>query len=102
MVLIKTLEQTSILLIFIFIGYFLRKKGIINESGKKVLAGLLVNLFSPCYAIASLSSQLSIEKKNEYLFYLLAGTALAVVIIFVALPFAKILGKDKLEKNILK
>ena len=39
----------------------------INESGKKVLAGLLVNLFSPCYAIASLSTQLSIEKINQYL-----------------------------------
>ncbi len=102
MVFIKTLEQTSILLIFIFIGYFLRKKEIINESGKKVLAGLLVNLFTPCYAIASLSSQLSIERINEYLTYLLAGVVLAVVIIFVALPFAKLLGKDKLEKNILK
>ena len=36
---LKTLEQTGILLIFIFTGYFLRKKDIINESGKKVLAG---------------------------------------------------------------
>ena len=102
MVFIKTLEQTSILLIFIFTGYFLRKKEVINESGRKVLAGLLVNLFSPCYAIASLSTQLSIERINEYLMYLLAGTILAIVIIFVALPFAKVLGKDKLEKNMLK
>lgn len=102
MIFIKTLEQTSILLIFIFTGYFLRKKEVINESGRKVLAGLLVNLFSPCYAIASLSTQLSIERINEYLIYLLAGTVLAVVIIFVALPFAKVLGKDKLEKNMLK
>ena len=102
MVLIKTLEQTSILLIFILTGYFLRKKEIINESGKKVLAGLLVNLFSPCYAIASLSSQLSVERINEYLTYLLAGTVLAVVIIFVALPFARLLGNGKLERNMLK
>lgn len=102
MVFIKTLEQTSILLIFIFTGYFLRKKEIINESGKKVLAGLLVNLFSPCYAIVSLSTQLSIERINEYLIYLLAGTILAIVIIFVALPFARLLGKDKLERNMLK
>lgn len=102
MVFFKTLEQTSILLIFIFIGYFLRRKEVINESGKKVLAGLLVNLFSPCYSIVSLSTQLSIERINEYLTYLLAGSALAIVIIFVAIPFARILGKDKLEKNILK
>ncbi len=102
MVFIKTLEQTSILLIFIFTGYFLRKKEIINESGKKVLAGLLVNLFSPCYAIVSLSTQLSIERINEYLTYLLAGTVIAVVIVFVALPFARLFGKNKLEKNMLK
>ena len=102
MIFLKTLEQTGILLIFIFTGYFLRKKDIINESGKKVLAGLLVNLFSPCYAIASLSTQLSVEKLSEYLIYFLVGTALAIVIIFVALPFAKLLGKNKLERNILK
>ena len=102
MIFLKTLEQSSILLIFIFTGYFLRKKEIINESGKKVLAGILVNLFTPCYAIASLSTQLSVDKIADYLIYFLVGTALAVAIIFVALPFAKALGKNKLEKNILK
>ena len=40
MIFSKTLEQVSILLIFIFIGYFLRKKEVITENGKKVLAGL--------------------------------------------------------------
>jgi len=102
MVFTKTLEQVSILLIFIFTGYFLRKKEIINESGKKVLAGLLVNLFGPCYSIASLSTQLSIQRINEYLIYLLAGIVVSLIIIFVAIPFAKLLGKDKIEKNILK
>ncbi len=102
MIFTKTLEQVSILLIFIFTGYFLRKKEVINESGKKVLAGLLVNLFGPCYSIASLSTQLSIQRINEYLTYLLAGTVVALIIIFVALPFAKLLGKDKIEKNMLR
>ena len=102
MIFSKTLEQVSILLIFIFAGYLLRKREIITESGKKVLAGLLVNLFTPCYAIASLSTQLSIERITEYLTYLLAGSVLAVVIVFVAIPFAKALGKDKLERNMLK
>lgn len=98
----STLEQSSILLIFIFLGYFLRKKEVINEGGKKVLASLLVNLFAPCYTISSLSKELSIERINEYLIYLLAGIILTIVIIFVAIPFSKILGKGKLQKNILK
>ncbi len=90
------------LLIFIFIGYFFRKKEIINDSGKKVLAGLLVNLFAPAYSIASLSSQLSSEKIVEYLVYFAAGTAITLFFIFVAIPLAKSFSKDKLHQNILK
>ncbi len=102
MVFTKTLEQTSILLAFIFIGFFLRKKEIITESGKKVLAGLLVNLFLPCYYIVSLSTRISIERISEYLLYFATGTGLAIAIIFIAMPFAHLIGKDILQKNILK
>lgn len=101
-VFLKTLEQTSILLIFILIGYFFCKKGIVNESGKKVLASLLVNLFAPAYNITSLSRQISIDNIVNYLTYFAVGAAVTVVAIFVAIPFAKVLGKDKLQKNILK
>ena len=97
----KTLEQTSILLIFILTGYLLSKIGVITQGGKKVLASLLVNLFSPCYYMSSLASQLSIERINEYLLYLIAGTVLALSLIFIVLPFAKMLGKDKFERNML-
>lgn len=97
----KTLEQTSILLIFILTGYLLSKIGVITQGGKKVLASLLVNLFSPCYYMSSLSSQLSIERINEYLLYLIAGTVIALSLIFIVLPFAKLLGKDNLERNML-
>ena len=90
------------MLIFIFIGYFLRKREIINESGKKVLAGLLVNLFLPCYYIVSLSTNLTIDKINQYLLYFVCGLGLAIAIVFIAMPFARLLGKDKLQRNVLK
>ena len=102
MVFITTLQQVAILLIFILIGYLLRKKEVINDSGKKVLAGLLVNLFSPAYSISSLSQQLSINQIAKYGVYFLSGTALTFAIIFIALPFAKAMGKDKMHRNILK
>ena len=102
MVFLSTLQQVAILLIFILIGYFLRKKEVINDSGKKVLAGLLVNLFAPAYSISSLSQQLSISQIAKYGVYFLSGTALTLFLIFLALPFAKALGKDKLYRNILK
>ncbi len=101
-VFLLTLEQVALMLIFIFVGYFFRKKNIINDSGKKVLAGLLVNLFMPCYSIASLSQQLSADKIVEYLLFLLAGTAMTFFVIFIALPFAKAFGKTRLQQNILK
>lgn len=99
---ITTLQQVAILLIFILLGYLLRKKEIITDSGKKVLAALLVNLFSPAYSIASLSQQLSFDDIAKYGIYFLVGTALTLAVIFIAMPLAKMLGKDKLQKNILK
>ena len=99
---IITLQQVAILLAFILLGYFFKKINIINEGGKKVLAGLLVNLFAPAYSIVSLSSQVSVEKISEYLVYFLIGTGVSVALVFVAIPFAMAFAKDKFNRNILK
>ena len=99
---IITLQQVAILLAFILLGYFFKKINVINEGGKKVLAGLLVNLFAPAYSIVSLSSQISVDKISEYLVYLLIGTAVSVVLVFLAIPFSLLMAKDKFNRNILK
>lgn len=97
-----TLQQTGILLIFILIGYFFRKKGMINDGAKKTMSALLVNLFAPAYSITSLSQNLSIDKIAEYGLFLVVSVVLTLFVISFALPFAKILGHDKLHRNILK
>ncbi len=97
-----TIEQVALLLIFIFIGYFLRKREVITDGGKKVLAGLLVNIFAPAYSIASLSTQLSADKINEYLVYFLVGTLVSILMIFLARILARIFAKEKFHRNILK
>jgi predicted permease len=99
---LTTIQQVAILLIFIFIGYFFRKKNIITDGGRKVLAGLLVNLFAPAYSIISLSSVVNVNDVTEYALMLLVGLVVAVVGIFLAFPFARILGKDKFHQNLLK
>ncbi len=101
-ILIKTLEQVAILVIFIMVGYFFKKYNIITEDGKKVLASLLVNLFFPCYSISSLSSQLDINKIITYILYILAGFVLTICLIFLPYPAAKGIAKNKHENNILK
>ncbi|MBQ3115501.1 MAG: AEC family transporter [Clostridia bacterium] len=97
-----TLQQTAILLAFILIGYFLRKKDIITEGGKKVLAKLLTFLFAPCYTASSLSKIINVGELPMYGTIILAGLGLTIFCIFAALPLARVLGKDQLQRNILK
>lgn len=99
---IVTLQQAAILLAFIFIGYFLRKKDIITEGGKKVLAKLLTFLFAPCYTVVSLSAVVNVNEIAKYGTLLLAGIGVTLFCIFVAIPLANAFYKDKAHRNILK
>ena len=98
---LTTLQQTSILLIFILCGYFFRKKGLITDEGRKTLAKLLVNFFAPAYSIISLSTVVTVQEIQKYLTMLLVGVVGALVSVFLAFPFAKALAKnDKYRKNV--
>lgn len=90
------------LLLFIFLGYAFRRKEIINDGGKKVLAKLLTFLFAPCYSIISLSSVINIQNISEYLVVFLAGIAVAVFFVILSHPLARLFYKDKEHRNILK
>ena len=99
---LTTLQQVAVLLIFIFLGYFFRKKEIITEGGKKVLAKLLTCLFAPCYSIISLSSVVNIQNISQYLAIFLAGIGVSVFCVLLAHVFAPLFYKDKAHRNILK
>ena len=99
---IVTLQQVAVLLAFIFIGYFLRKKEIITESGKKMLAKLLTFLFAPCYSVVSLSKVVNVNEIAKYGTLLLAGVCVALFCILVAIPLSKLFYKDQAHRNILK
>lgn len=97
---LTTFQQASILIIFILIGYFFRKKNIITADGRKVLAKLLVNLFAPAYSIISLSSIVTVQDIKEYLLIFLAGIVVAILGIVLAVPFSRMLSKDKYHRNV--
>ena len=97
---LTTFQQAGILIAFILIGYFFRKKNIITDEGRKVLAKLLVNLFAPAYSIISLSSIVNVAEIEKYLIMLLFGIVIALVAIFLAMPFSKALSKDKYHRNV--
>ncbi|MBQ8322743.1 MAG: AEC family transporter [Clostridia bacterium] len=98
---LTTLQQVAVLLIFIFVGYFLRKKEIITEGGKKVLSKLLVYLFAPCYTVMSLSTIVNVRDIVQYIVLLIVGAAVAVVGILLAMLFARVISKEKVQRNIL-
>ncbi len=98
---VTTLQQVAVLLTFIFIGYFFRKKDIITEGGKKMLAKLIVNFFAPCYTVMSLSTIVNINDIVQYAFLIVAGIAVAIIAVFLAIIFAKLFTKEKLQRNVL-
>ncbi|MBE5753752.1 MAG: hypothetical protein E7340_00250 [Clostridiales bacterium] len=97
---LTTFEQAFILIAFILIGYFFRKKNIITDGGRKVLAKLLVNLFAPAYSIISLSSVVNVQDIEKYLVMLLFGVLITFVAIFLGIPFSRALSKDKYHRNV--
>lgn len=96
---ISTLTQVSMLLLYIFSGYFLRRKNVISDQTGKVLSKLLTYLFVPCYSIISLSQNVSIKNINIYLSLLIAGTIILLVLIFICQWPSKLLAKNENEKN---
>ncbi len=97
-----TLEQAAMLLLFILLGYLLRKTNVLKDSAKATLSVLLLNFFSPFYSMDTLSKQVSVEKIVEYATYLLAGTLVTLLLIAISIPLAKSLAKDRLHQNMLK
>ncbi len=98
---LTTLQQVAVLLIFIFVGYFLRKKEIITDGGKKMLSKLLVYLFAPCYTVMSLSTIVNIQDIVQYLALLIIGTAVTLVGIGLAVVFGRVFTKERVQRNIL-
>lgn len=98
---ITTLQQVGVLLTFILIGYFFRKKEMITDNGKKVLANLLANFFAPCYTAMSLSKVVNVNDIAQYFALLLAGVGITALGIFLANIFAKPFSQNRLNRNIL-
>ncbi|MBO5926870.1 MAG: AEC family transporter [Clostridia bacterium] len=96
-----TLIQVSTLLIYILVGYFLRRKNLISEQTGKVLSKLLTLLFTPAYSIVSLSRNISIERISVYLSLLIAGTIILVILIFINYFFSKLFSKDENLRNMI-
>ncbi len=97
-----TLKQVSLLIFYIFIGYFLRKKKLIGEQAGSVLSKLLTYLFLPAYYLCSLSKNMTYDLISTYITLLLVGIASVIFVVIVGHFLSKIFSKDENVRNMFK
>ena len=93
-------KQVLILLIFISIGYFLRKANIIPHSGSGVLSKMLFYIFSPALTFNTFATKFTIPIFKENYMILIYGTLILIALILISKLFSKLFTKDKYERGI--
>lgn len=96
-----TLGQVAMLLVFVFIGYYLRRRHHLPDDAGRVLSLLCTLVFTPAYSISSFSKSLTRDVLGEKL--VLVGYGVAFVLVSMALAYllSKPLGRTKIERNSL-
>ncbi|MBQ7769398.1 MAG: AEC family transporter [Oscillospiraceae bacterium] len=96
-----TLNNVGMLLIFISVGYILRRSHKLPDEAGKVMSLLCVMVFSPAYSILNLSKNVRIDKMAENLQLLGYGLGFAVVAVVTGLILGKAMGKSPMDKSSL-
>lgn len=96
-----TLNNVGMLLIFISVGYILRRSHKLPDAAGKVMSLLCVMVFSPAYSILNLSKNVRIDKMAENLQLLGYGLGFAVVAVVTGLILGKAMGKSPMDKSSL-
>ena len=60
-VFLLTLNKVGTLLIYIAVGYYLRRKHLLPEQAGRMLSLLCVMIFSPAYSILNISKSMRLE-----------------------------------------
>lgn len=96
-----TLQKVGMLLIFISLGYLMRRRKLLPEDSSKVLAKLATLVFCPAYTIRNLSQNVTRDNIGQKLPLVFYGLICVVLVIGLALLLAKLLGHNDLEKRSL-
>ena len=96
-----TLSQVAILLLFIGLGYFLRRHHDLPDQAGRVLSLLCVLVFSPAYNFKNMSARFTMDVLGEKLLLLGAGLVFAIAVVLIGNLLAKPLGKTDMERRSL-
>lgn len=95
------LEQVGILLVYIAIGYILRRSKILPESAGHTLSLLCNYVFATAYVVKNLGENFRLEVLGEKLQLLGLGVVLIGVVLVVGRLLGKCLGSSPVEKSSL-
>lgn len=96
-----TLQKVAMLLLFISIGFVLRKSGKLPKDAGKVLSMLTTLVFCPAYNFRNLSKNLTIDNVGQKLPLLGLGAVMIVLVILFASLLARLLTKDPFKRRSL-
>lgn len=93
-------QQLIILFTITFIGYFVRKVGLLGSNTNKVLSDLVINVSNPCSILASVMTGARILSNSEV--WTLTAVAFAQNLIFILLSYGLIalVRAPKEERNL--
>ena len=98
-VFLTTLSKVSVLLIFIGLGYLLRRAKKLPDNAGRVLSLLTTLVFSPAYTIKNLSASLTLEKIGSQVALIGYGTIIVLATIGLAFVMAKPLARNDFERR---
>ena len=96
-----TLDKVATLLIYISVGYLLRRKNLLPENAGKILSLLCVMIFSPAYSILNISKSMRMDVLVENALLVSWGVAFIVVSIIIGRVLAKLLSHSPMEHSSL-
>ena len=96
-----TLRQVLVMLFFIAVGYFMRRKNLLPQESAKTLSSLITNFILPAYVIYNLSSSITIGGLKEYGTYILCGLVCLAIFLAIAFGLATVMKKTFSEKALL-
>lgn len=94
-----TVSKVAMLLIFIGLGYLLRRTKKLPEDAGRVLSLLTTLIFSPAYTIKNLSSSLTLDKIGDQLLLIGYGLVFVLAVIGLAYVLAKPLARNDFERR---
>ena len=94
-----TINQLILMFFFMFIGFFFRKKRILDEFSSGTISRLVVNLFLPAMIIRSFSDNFKSDVIADKAMLLLFSATVLFVTAIISIFLAKLFAREKNEKG---